>query len=126
MSKYKVKVKGLIAVLIVVFLGVEAVKIARMPHHLTTQQILQRFSWHVNTKQGSVGIAKFSKSMMEITHAHSSHHYRYSVDDYNQVLSIRSGRLRGRYAMKMDTIDYKLVPEKGHRGQQDIRLIRID
>ncbi|KRK87254.1 hypothetical protein FC99_GL001080 [Levilactobacillus koreensis JCM 16448] len=63
---------------------------------------------------------------MEITGDHSSHHYRYSVDDYNQALSIRSGSLKGRYAMKMDTIDYKLVPQKGQRGQKDIRLIRID
>jgi hypothetical protein len=32
----KRKVKGLIAILIVVFLSVEAVKIARMPNYLTT------------------------------------------------------------------------------------------
>ncbi len=63
---------------------------------------------------------------MEITGAHSSYHYRYSVDDYNQLLSIRSGSLKGRYAMKMDTINYKMIPQKGHRGQKDIRLIRID
>jgi len=28
--------------------------------------------------------------------------------------------------MKMDTINYKMIPQKGHRGQKDIRLIRID
>ncbi|WP_143463565.1 hypothetical protein [Levilactobacillus enshiensis] len=110
------KVKGVIAVLVVLVLGVETVKIIRMPHHLTTAQILQRFSWHVDTKDGSAGVAKFSKTLMKVTDAQTTHKYRYVIDDYNQVLRIKSGSLKGKYDMKMDTIDYKLVPEKAsHR-----------
>ncbi|MFC6261273.1 hypothetical protein [Levilactobacillus fujinensis] len=116
------KIKGLIVVVIVLFLGVETAKIVRMPHHLTTDQILQR----INTKNGSVGIANFSKSMMKVTDARSNHNYRYAIDESNQVLRIMNGSLKGQYDMKMATIDYKLVPEKSSQQRKTFRLLRDD
>jgi len=109
--------------LIVIFCGIGIVKIAQMPHSLTTSQILKRFSWQVKVAGCSQGNARFASSTFKITTSHSVKNYRYSVND-DDVLTINDGRLAGKYDLKMDAIDYQLIPQTTHR--QKISLIRND
>lgn len=115
------KVIGVILALIILFLV--GVKIINSPHSMTTQQILQKFDWHLQSKSDkkALGSVRFSKNIITITKGDKSTRNVYSVDD-NDNVKINSGNYAGTYSIDMDSTDYSLSPKDN--SKEKLELIR--
>ncbi|MFC6182124.1 hypothetical protein [Lactiplantibacillus daowaiensis] len=115
----------LVVILGIIVLGGQQVwQIVKQPHELTTTQVLAKFSWQVKAGHESLGIATFTANTMAVTSLQQDSKVHYSVND--DVMTIKSGDLQGRYTMKMAATDYKLIPKKDSQQQKTLRLVRND
>lgn len=103
------KKKKIVWILLVI--AVIGIWIIKSPHEMTTAQVLQRFSWVVKQNGVKQGVAKFTKSDMNLKNGLNQRTYKYKVNN-EDVLIIKSGQYRGGYNMRMEATDYKLVPRK--------------
>ncbi|MBD9364681.1 hypothetical protein IAP91_04370 [Leuconostoc mesenteroides] len=103
------KILGIISVVVIlIFIGV---KVVNAPHSMTTQQVLEKYNWKLQSKSNNktLGTVHFSKNTLTITKGGKTTKSIYSVDN-NDHLKINSGNYANTYSMDMDSTDYSLSP----------------
>ncbi|MGX4594280.1 hypothetical protein JNUCC76_10160 [Leuconostoc sp. JNUCC 76] len=116
------KFLGIISVVVIlIFIGV---KVVNAPHSMTTQQVLQKFSWKLQSKSNNktLGTVHFSKNTLTITKGGKTTKSTYSVDN-NDHLKINSGDYANTYSMNTDSTDYTLSPVTDNTKEK-LELIR--
>ncbi|MBS1008693.1 hypothetical protein [Leuconostoc suionicum] len=116
------KIIGIIfAVIILIFIGV---KIVNEPHSMTTQQVLEKYNWKLQSKSNNktLGTVHFGKNTLTITKDSKTTKSTYSVDN-NDHLKINSSNYANTYSMDMDSTDYSLSPVTDNTKEK-LELIR--
>ncbi|MCT3046730.1 hypothetical protein [Leuconostoc mesenteroides] len=116
------KIIGIIfAVIILIFIGVKAVN---EPHSMTTQQVLEKYNWELQSTSNNktLGTVHFSKNTLTIVKGGKITKNAYILDD-NDHLKINSGNYANTYSIDMDSTDYTLSPVTDNTKEK-LKLIR--
>ncbi|MGO0154920.1 hypothetical protein ACTL31_04925 [Leuconostoc mesenteroides] len=116
------KVIGIcLAVVILIVIGA---KIVTAPHSMTTEQILAKYNWELQSKSNkkTLGTVHFSKNMLTITKNGKTTKSTFILDNHDH-LKINSGHYANTYSIDMNSTDYALSPITDNTKEK-LELIR--